>query len=261
MSAFYIASKLFTYLILPPGVFVILLLLASFFVKKFRFIFLLGALSFYALCNAYVADFLLEPLEKPYKNFQKQDVDATIILSGGSIEGSPNIPIGASAYKRAMWGIMLGKSQNLPVLFSGAGLNFGYSEADAFLDSMKELEEFLHVKIPVVTSFTPKVFSIFVENESLDTYENAKYSLKIFEKFGIAKPKIYLVTSAFHMKRSLKLYEHFGFVVVPSATDFKVSQRKKTNWDYLPSIHALNNSYTALHEYFGLLSLYLKGIY
>jgi uncharacterized SAM-binding protein YcdF (DUF218 family) len=63
------------------------------------------------------------------------------------------------------------------------------------------------------------------------------------------------------MKRSLKLYKHFGFDVIPAATDFKVSNKPKTNWSYLPNIGAFNNSYTALHEYFGILSLYVRGIY
>lgn len=261
MSTFYIASKLFTYLVLPPGIFIILFLFAAIYAKKFRFIFLLGAFSFYALSNSYVANWLLKPLETPYKTYQSKDVDAVVILSGGSIEGSPNIPVANGAYKRAIWGLMLANSNNLPVLFSGAGYGSKYSEADAFLDALNELKKYLHVAIPLAYELELNDFSVFIENKSVDTYENAKFSKEIFAKYGITKPKIYLVTSAFHMKRSVKLYEHFGFEVVPSATDFKVSTKEHTKWDYLPSIGALNKSYTALHEYFGILSLYLKGIY
>jgi uncharacterized SAM-binding protein YcdF (DUF218 family) len=263
MNTFYIASKLFTYLVLPPGIFIVLFLLASFYAKKYKFIFLLGALSFYALSNSYVADWLLSPLEKPYKSTLQTDknVDAVVILSGGSIEGSPNIPISSSAYKRAIWGLMVAKTNNLPVLFSGAGLNQRYSEADAFVDSINELKENLHVAVAFSNKFEPNNFSIYIENKSLDTFENAKISKQIFEEEGIKNPKIYLVTSAFHMKRSIKLYEYFGFEVIPSATDFRLSQKERTKWDYLPNIEAFYNSYTALHEYFGILSLLLKGIY
>ena len=95
------------------------------------------------------------------------------------------------------------------------------------------------------------------ENKSLDTYENAKYSKKLFKDLNIKNPTILLVTSAYHMKRATKLYEQFGFKVIPIPTDFKISYEEKTLWDLLPNIGAFKKSYIALHEYFGLLSLYL----
>ncbi|MBE0491509.1 MAG: YdcF family protein [Sulfurospirillum sp.] len=260
MSQFYIISKLFTYLFLPPGLFVFLFVLAALFAKKFRAFFLASAFVFYALANSFVSDMLLAPLEKPFRNFEPQRVDALVILAGGSVADSPNIPLSPSAYKRAIWGIMQARSQDLPILFSGAGIT-KYTEAAAFLASTHELEQYLHVSIPNSLDLSDKRFSMLVEDKSLDTYENARYSYEIFQHFGIKKPKIYLVTSAYHMRRSIKLYEHFGFEVVANATDFLISNAERTNWDYLPSMDAFKNSYRALHEYFGLLSLYLKGVY
>jgi len=77
---------------------------------------------------------------------------------------------------------------------------------------------------------------------------------------GIKNPTIFLVTSAYHMKRAVKLYNHFGFTVIPAATGFKISNRPKNSWAYLPNMKAFKQSYTALHEYAGLLSLTLRGI-
>lgn len=221
------------------------------------------AFFFYALSNSYIANFLLSPLENPYKNVSltEQNVDGVIVLGGGLVAGSPNLPLSNAAYKRALWGVMVAKSHDIPLIFSGAGLNKEYSEADAFKTSMKELETFLHVKIPETRKLTPHAFSILVENRSLDTYENAKFSKEIFIHSNIQKPKIYLVTSAFHMRRAIKLYKHFGFEVIPVPTDFRISEEKKTLWDYFPNIWALENSYLALHEYVGNLSLFLKKIY
>lgn len=108
--------------------------------------------------------------------------------------------------------------------------------------------------------FIPGEFGLYVEDKSLDTYENAKLSKKVLNDIGIYKPTIILVTSAFHMHRSKLLYEHFGFTVIPAATDFKLSQSPKNMWDYFPSMGALKKSYTALHEYAGILSLWLRGI-
>lgn len=261
MSPIYILSKIFTYSVLPPSMFIIALFLASFYAKKFRLFFFTCSALFYALSNAYVADALLSPLEKPYNiPVQETHVDALIVLSGGSTKGASNLPLGDEAYKRAMWGLMIAKSHDLPLLFSGAGVNHDYSESDAFLDTIKELKTHLGIEIPTDKTLKQREFSLHVESKSIDTYENAKLSKAAFVKEGIVQPTIYLVTSAYHMRRSTKLYEHFGFKVIPVATAFQISTKVKDGWDYMPSIWALNKSYTALHEYAGLLSLRLREI-
>ena len=252
MNTFFIVSKLFTYLVLPPGIFILFLLLASFYAKKFKFIFLLSSFSLYALSNMFVADILLMPLETPYNVTldKSRKADAIVVLGGGSIAGSANLPLSNDAYKRAIWALMIAKQTNLPLYFSGAGLYKKYTEADAFTDSVNEIKNNLHVKN----------ISLHVENKSLDTYQNAKFSKQLLKKQGIENPTIFLVTSAYHMKRSIKLYRHFGFNVIPAATDFKISNIPKNNWDYFPNIGAFMKSYIALHEYVGLMSLYIRGI-
>lgn len=252
MSTIYIVSKLFTYLVLPPGIFILLLLFASFYAKKFKSIFLLGAFTLYALSNSFIADVLLAPLETPYNVTldKTQKADAVIVLGGGSIAGSANLPLANDAYKRAVWGLMIAKQANLPLLFSGVGLYKKYTEADAFRDSINEIKNNLHVKD----------ISLHVENKSLDTYQNAKFSKKLLEEQGIENPTIFLVTSAYHMKRSIRLYENFGFEVIPAATGFRISNKPKDMWAYFPNMGAFERSYVALHEYAGLMSLFFRGL-
>ena len=261
MNAFYIISKLFTYLVLPPGIFILIFLVASFYIKKFKTFFLFCALCFYLLSNSYLADLLLAPLELPYnKNLINKNTDGVIVLGGGNVAGSVNIPLGADSYKRAMYGFMIAKSKNIPLLYSGGGIYKKYTEADAFKDSMKELKTYLGINMPFSKELHTNEFSLYVEEKSLNTYQNALFSKKVFKQLGIKTPTIYLVTSAYHMKRSIMLYKHFGFKVIPAATDFKISDSQKNAWDYLPNISAFNKSYIALHEYAGIFSLFLRGI-
>ncbi len=262
MSLFYVISKLFTYLILPPGIFILVLFLAAFYAKRFKVVFLFFALCFYLLSNTFVANFLLEPLEKPYNKVLKvqKNADAVIVLGGGIIVGSANLPLTNDAYKRAIYGIMIGKSQNLPVLFSGGGLSKKNRESDAFITCAKELEKPFGVNIIISKNIAIKRFSILVESKSLDTFQNAKFTKGKFQKAGVDKPVIYLVTSAYHMKRAVMLYRHFGFKVIPSATDFKISHKESNIWDYFPKMRAFRHSFVALHEYFGILSLALRHI-
>jgi len=261
MNIFYIISKLFTYLVLPPGIFILIFLVVSFYIKKFKTFFLFCALCFYFLSNSYVADLLLSPLELPYnKNLVNKHTDGVIVLGGGNIAGSVNLPLGADAYKRAMYGFMIAKSKNIPLLYSGGGAYKRYTEAAAFKDSMNELKTYLGINIPFSKKLNTNKFSLHVEEKSLNTYQNALFSKEAFKQLGIKKPTIYLVTSAYHMKRSIMLYKYFGFKVIPAATDFKISNRPKNAWGYLPNISAFNKSYIALHEYAGIFSLFLRGI-
>lgn len=219
MSTIYIVSKLFTYLVLPPGIFILLLLLASFYAKKFKSLFLLGAFGLYALSNSFVADVLLTPLETSFNVTLDKTLkaDAVIVLGGGSVAGSANLPLANDAYKRAIWGLMIAKQADLPLYFSGAGLYKKYTESDAFSDSINEIKNNLHVEN----------IALHVESKSLDTYQNAKFSKELLVEKGITNPTIFLVTSAYHMKRSVKLYKNFGFNVIPAATGFRISNKPK----------------------------------
>jgi uncharacterized SAM-binding protein YcdF (DUF218 family) len=239
-----------------------MLFFASFYAKRFKIIFLVFALSFYLLSNTFVSNFLLSPLEKPFNKSIDTNTSpiAVVILGGGDIPGSANLSLGNDAFKRAIYGLMLAKSKNLPVLFSGGGLNKKHSEADSFMDSAKEISKSLDISMPISNNFHLGNFFLHVEAKSLNTFENAKFSKEKFKALGILKPTIYLVTSAYHMKRSMLLYKHFGFKVIPAATDFKIAHKPSTIWDYFPNVNSFNKSYIALHEYFGVLSLKLRGI-
>jgi len=68
------------------------------------------------------------------------------------------------------------------------------------------------------------------------------------------KPRIILVTSAFHMRRAQMLFERQGFEVEPFPVDFQTSDRPTINvLSFIPSAHALAKSETAMREGVGIL--------
>jgi len=68
------------------------------------------------------------------------------------------------------------------------------------------------------------------------------------------KPRIILVTSAFHMRRARMLFERQGFEVEPFPVDFQTSDRPTTTvLSFLPSAQALAKSETAMREGVGIL--------
>jgi uncharacterized SAM-binding protein YcdF (DUF218 family) len=218
---------------------------------------LILATIIYLLSTRVVGNFLLIPFEEPFNHKHiPHKVDAMVILSGGTYGKNANLTLGYSSLKRLLYGTMIAKKEQLPIIYSGRGLR-KYNESISAKDTVNELNRYFDINLTENPIFKKNKFSIFYETESIDTYENAKYTKKLFSKIGIDSPTIYLVTSAFHMKRSMMLYEYFGFNVIPIATDF-VTSTVTNRADLFPSMLGLLESYFAIHEYIGILALSLK---
>jgi len=63
-----------------------------------------------------------------------------------------------------------------------------------------------------------------------------------------------LVTSAFHMPRARRLFEHAGLGVTPFPVDFRLSAGGSLSvMDFLPGAEALGQTQAALRELYGRL--------
>lgn len=93
--------------------------------------------------------------------------------------------------------------------------------------------------------------AILVDDKSRNTEENAKLVQELLSNImpGAGKQKVLLVTSAWHMKRALLMFERYApdLEIVPAPTDFEAVEcinRKITIWDFIPSAETLyRNTY------------------
>jgi uncharacterized SAM-binding protein YcdF (DUF218 family) len=69
-----------------------------------------------------------------------------------------------------------------------------------------------------------------------------------------------LITSAFHMRRSLGCFEKVGFNVAPYSTD-RYSGERKYIFDHLfiPSASVLEEWNLIIHEWIGYMTYYFSG--
>lgn len=238
----FILSKLFTYIFLPPGIFVIILFLAGFFAKKAKYLFFLSAVLLWALSTKFIANALLYPLEHGYKQ-DSITPSAVVVLGGGT---NPADPLKAmpEAFKREVYGLLIAKQENLPFIFTGGGI---YKTKEA-QNVKKDIE--------LITKTCGCSIKAYFEGKSLNTYQNAKFTSKLFTRLNLPK-KIYLVTSAYHMKRAEMLFKRFGFKIIPKPVGFYYDP-EYSFWDVFPNMGSLYRSYKAIHEYFGILSVYLR---
>ena len=99
---------------------------------------------------------------------------------------------------------------------------------------------------------------IIVEGKSVNTTQNAKFSTELMKERGLTKP--ILVTSAFHMRRSVLNFAKNGVEVVAYPADYRVNPRHDFHYNKLkPSIGALDDNVTVMQEVLrALVTRYLE---
>lgn len=96
--------------------------------------------------------------------------------------------------------------------------------------------------------------SMFIEGDSLDTYDEAVYL-----RAELGKEPFALVTSAFHMRRSLMIFRSFGLDPVSAPADFSGKWIPNIN-SFFPEAHGIGRTQKALHEYLGTVAFLLKSL-
>jgi uncharacterized SAM-binding protein YcdF (DUF218 family) len=259
-SMFLYLSKLIPLFFYPIGLATLLVLLSLFWIWRKRLRLAVSSLGFAIFVLLFfsapvVSRWLLNNLEEQYPEtaIEKLPKAQAIVVLGGSI-AFPNshhkeIEL-MDASDRILKASRLYKAQKAPIiLMSGGNVDFlGTSDVPPESQLMAEL---------AVEFGVPKAVML-TETTSRNTYENAKNSWAVLQPKGIKQ--ILLVTSAFHMPRSVAIYKKIGFTVIPATTDFRSGDGAE---DFLlailPSAEALNNSTLVLKEWVGLVAYRLRG--
>lgn len=98
---------------------------------------------------------------------------------------------------------------------------------------------------------------LIAENASRNTWENTLNTKELIAQEGLRD--CLLLTSAFHMPRSLALFAKASMTVTPWPVDYRTSGTVRLGFDFTqPSLNAQNTS-TAVREWLGLLGYYAAG--
>jgi uncharacterized SAM-binding protein YcdF (DUF218 family) len=233
--------------ILPPGVFIVILfgLGAVLLLKRYRKIsvtaFSIGLLMWFFSITP-TSDLLLSNLESGFHQDAGLSGDVIILLGGAIFDNVPDLtgsgfPDG-DMLGRIVTSVRLQKRLNIPVIVS-FGRVFEDREPGA----------------PVIKRFLVDLGvpedQIILENESRDTYENAKFSMEICRKTGFKSP--ILLTSAYHLKRAYWVSKHLGMDAYPFPACFMTQKDHGYRWySLLPSGDNFARVSMALHEILGL---------
>ena len=254
----YVISKIFITFFLPPGLFITLLLFAYLFIKNLRKFIIYVVAILWIFSSSFFASLLLYPLEEPYRTHKPlANSDFVIVLGGGINPKAVDFKLSSGALKRALLGVELAKDNNIPLIYSGGGSE-DMPEAHGFVEDIKKIYKPFGIDIDQKESIDNRSFYLVVESKSLNTYQNAQYLKELFAKSGIERPKVALVSSAYHLNRATRIFDSLGFRTIGYGADFHSGGLSYSFRDFFPSSGGLNGTFIALKEYFGSLSLLLR---
>ncbi|WP_126445725.1 YdcF family protein [Sulfuricystis multivorans] len=245
----FLLKKFVSALILPPGGFLLCILLGLLLMRRRpwlgRGLAWSGALLAWLSSTPACVDPLVALLED-VPVLQARDLaraEAIVILGAGAHRQMPEYGGGSApnrlALERLRYGARLARASDLPVLLSG--------EAGPMADVLRN--DF---------GVTPR----WLEGASLDTQDNAAHTLKILERAGIRR--IVLVTHAIHMRRALAEFAlaNSAIEVIPAPLGFLSrhggDEPEPAFLAVLPGPSAAYSAWYAAHEWAGLLALKLR---
>jgi uncharacterized SAM-binding protein YcdF (DUF218 family) len=250
----YLLKKLITAFILPPGIFILVMVFAGTFLLAFKrrltgiFLIFLG-LFMWGLSITPVTDLLLADLVRGIQPGNDQPRGDVVILLGGGVDdrlidlsGERGI-LNESMVDRLVTAARLVNRLQVPIIVSGGRAAGGrVAEADAARRYLLDLGV--------------SAEAVVTESASTVTFENAENVKKICLRYGYTRP--ILVTSAYHLKRALWSFERAGLHCTPFANGLASLPAKEYRWKhYLPG--SFDAAALYLHEYIGML--YYRLVY
>jgi uncharacterized SAM-binding protein YcdF (DUF218 family) len=209
--------------------------------------------------NAWVSKYMIRSLEwQNIPGTQIPNAEAIVVLGGATKSATwprPTVDL-SEAGDRVIYAAQLYFQKKAPIIIlSGGRIDWRGSGSPESADMAT-----------ILTSIGVPAAAIIQESDSLNTYQNAVNVRKILEARRIKK--VLLITSAMHTPRSLKIFKRQGIDVIPTPTDFLVSQgelEELTNTpkaailNLLPDTNNLNQFTSALKEYIGIFIYSLRG--
>ena len=253
---FFILSKILYYLVMPITLVILFLGFALFTKDKKRrkraLIVAFCLLYFFsnnALVNSAFRSWELPVI--PMETIEREKYDVGIILTGiaNTYKSPHDRPYLGTGADRVLHPVILYKKGVIKkiVISGGSGAIFP-----------NELRESEVLKNVLITCGVPEQ-DILIEKTSRNTHENAVNSVALIKKTFPDDVKALLITSAFHMRRSLGCFKKEGLDCSPFPVDFRGDAPNSFDNLFIPKESALEKSYVIIHETMGYLMYSLVG--
>lgn len=252
---FFFLSKTLSYLVMPLTIIAVLLLMSRVIANSLwrKRLLWSGLILFFIFTNGFIANELMKRWEVDARAYNTmRHYKLGIVLTGAVIpEMRPDDRVyfskGADRVVHTVQLYKLGLIDR--IIISGGSariIDIEEQEADRFRDVM--------VLMGVPGS------AIIVENQTRNTHESAVEVKSMLGRAGYTAEDCVLITSAFHMRRSLACYRKVGLSIDAFSTDFYAHQSRYYPDAFLiPKIDALIIWHKLVHEWIGITAYWLAG--
>lgn len=239
-----ILHKLLPVFVLPIGLLIILVVLGT--LKQWRRVVFFSLAGFYLLCTPLVGNWLIGRIEAVHPRFRVGEIGSAeaVLVLGGVLGGSSPpgyLPNWSEAVERFEAGVALVQADVAARLLFTGGVAPKNSAAQSEGARMRELAIGRGVPADRIVVL-PAVRNTADEARVLAGYLRENPAKRVI-----------LVTSAWHMPRSMQQFRRVGVEVVPFPVDFRHNQSPPWPWwQCLPSALGLANTELALREAYGI---------
>jgi uncharacterized SAM-binding protein YcdF (DUF218 family) len=256
-ALFFVLSKTLGIMLLPTNFLIGIgllgaLLLATRFASLGRKL-LIASVVLLAICGfSPLGNWVLYPLQSRFPPWDAaRGAPDGIVVLGGSIDpdlsAAHGVPVVTAAADRVIAAAALARRYpNARIIFTGGSANLMSDDARE-ADYATEIFESLGISKERLT----------MERRARNTQENAEFSK------AIAAPKSgerwLLVTSAYHMPRSVGLFRKAGFTVEPYPVDWRVGGRADLLKFWIFSVEGLGYVDVGIREWMGLFAYRVTG--
>jgi uncharacterized SAM-binding protein YcdF (DUF218 family) len=226
-----------------PTIFISLSLLGALLALRWRRIgvalALLSSLCLFVAATPAMSSFLLHQVEAglPRGDVDLHAAQAIVVLGGDERLGNGrDIPdrLGRETLERVVYAAAAYRRLRLPIAVSGGPPVRGHPSQGAQMQTALKQE----FDVPVAWN----------EDHSQTTWENAVDVARLLRPAGLTR--VVLVTDAWHLPRALWAFEEAGLEPLPWPAPRDALQLDRPR-DYVPDLHALCDSFAALHELIG----------
>jgi uncharacterized SAM-binding protein YcdF (DUF218 family) len=214
---------------------------------------LVASVLLLAICGfSPLGDWVLYPLESRFPAWDAaRGMPDGIVVLGGSIGPEVSAAHGAAVVSGAADRVIAAAAlarryPNARIVFTGGSPNLISNDARE-ADYAVQIFESLGVPKERIT----------IERRSRNTVENAEFSK------AIAAPKSgerwLLVTSAFHMPRSVGVFRKAGFSVEPYPVDWRLGGREDLANPHILATDGLTTVDVGIREWMGLVAYWISG--
>jgi uncharacterized SAM-binding protein YcdF (DUF218 family) len=254
---FFVASKLLGFFTLPSNDMLAagligLALTRTRFVRTGRWLVSAAIILFFAFGLLPLGKMLMAPLEERFPPWDASGgVPDGIVVLGGAVESEiaptrPASELNEAAERITVVAELARKYQSARILYSGGNGSLvprGGSEAQ--------------IAAALFETFGVPARRLTLEDQSRTTAENAAFSRRL----AMPKPgeRWLLVTSAYHMPRSIGAFRRAGFAVEAYPVDYRTAGPADLWFPFDSMATGLRRTDMAAHEWIGLLAYWLTG--